>query len=47
MISIEAKVISGYGVASGKGNDPRYPEGTLLLQMPFFKERGLNLEQYF
>jgi len=47
MISIEAKVISGYGVASGKGNDPRYPEGTLLLQMSFFKERGLNLEQYF
>ena len=47
MISITGKVISGYGVASGKGNDSRYPEGTLKLQMPFFKERGLDLSVFF
>ena len=47
MISITGKVISGYGVASGKGKDNRYPEGTLKLQMPFFKERGLDLSAFF
>ena len=47
MISITGKVISGYGVASGKGKDKRYPNGTLKLQMPFFKERGLDLSAFF
>ena len=47
MISITGKVISGYGVASGKGKDNRYPEGTLKLQMPFFKKRGLDLSAFF
>jgi hypothetical protein len=47
MISITGKVISGYGVASGKGKDNRYPEGTLKLQMPFFNERGLDLSAFF
>ena len=47
MISITGKVISGYGVASGKGKDNRYPEGTLKLQIPFFKERGLDLSAFF
>ena len=47
MISITGKVISGYGVASGKGKDNRYPEGTLKLQMPFFNKRGLDLSAFF
>ena len=47
MISITGKVISGYGVASGKGKDNRYPQGTLKLQTPFFKERGLDLNAFF
>ena len=47
MISITGKVISGYGVASGKGKDKRYPNGTLKLQMPFFNERGLDLSAFF
>ena len=47
MISITGKVISGYGVASGKGKDNRYPVGTLKLQMPFFNERGLDLSAFF
>lgn len=46
-MKVEGKIIPGYGVASGKGRDSRYPEGTLRLQYPFFKKRGLNLENYF
>lgn len=46
-IKIKGKVVPGHGVASGKGNDPRYPQGTLALQKPFFKERGLDLEQFY
>ena len=46
-MKIKGKIIPGYGVASGKGQDPRYPKGTLRLQYPFFKERGLDLGDYF
>lgn len=44
---VPARVIRGHGVASGKGKDNRYPEGTLALQVPFFRERGLDLSGYF
>jgi hypothetical protein len=44
---VEGKVISGYGVASGKGNDSRYPNGTLILQLPYFKEKGLDLSGFY
>jgi len=47
MKRIEGKIIPGYGVASGKGKDPRYPEGTLKIQYPYFKERGLDLGEYY
>jgi len=47
MMSVTGKVISGYGVASGKGKDDRYPNGTLKLQIPFFKEKGLDLSDFF
>jgi hypothetical protein len=47
LIKVKGKVVPGYGVASGKGHDTRYPEGTLRLQYPFFKERGLDLGNYF
>lgn len=47
MKRIEGKIIPGYGVASGKGKDPRYPEGTLRMQYPHFKERGLDLDPYY
>jgi hypothetical protein len=43
---IEGKVIQGHGVASGKAGDPRYPEGTLARQLPFFKAAGLDLGKY-
>jgi hypothetical protein len=46
-ISVKGKVQRGYGVASGKSGDPRFPKGTLELQKPFFYERGLNLDDYY
>jgi hypothetical protein len=27
----------GYGIASGKTEDFRFPEGTLAMQIPYFK----------
>ena len=47
MTKIKGKIIPGYGVASGKGKDSRYPEGTLKIQHPHFKDRGLDLGEYF
>ncbi len=47
MKKIQGKIIPGHGVASGKGKDSRYPKGTLRLQAPYFKERGLELEDYY
>lgn len=43
MIEIPAVVKRGYGVASGSGADSRFPNGTLSLQIPLLRERGLDL----
>ena len=37
----------GYGVASGKSKDKRFPNGTLSMQMPFFIHQGLDLKDFF
>ena len=37
----------GHGVASGKSNDSRFPNGTIAMQIPFFKEKGLELSSFF
>lgn len=44
---VRGEIKSGHGVASGKGNDERYPEGTLKQQFKHFLERGLDLSNYF
>ena len=46
-MKILGKILPGHGVASGKGGDKRYPEGTLKLQAPHFFKRGLDLSVYF
>ena len=45
-IKIQGTIVPGHGVASGKGNDPRYPQGTLAMQQPHFAERGLDIDQF-
>ncbi|GAB4360527.1 MAG: hypothetical protein Kow006_30500 [Gammaproteobacteria bacterium] len=44
---IPGVVTRGYGVASGLAGDPRFPEGTLALQFPLFRERGLSLDECY
>lgn len=46
-MTLKGVIVSGHGVASGQGNDPRYPEGTLALQLPHFQKQGLNLTSYY
>lgn len=36
----------GHGVASGKNRDLRFPNGTLAMQLPFFKQQGLDLSLF-
>lgn len=44
---IEGRIVAGYGVASGKGGDARFPQGTVRMQLPYFLERGVDLSAYF
>ena len=46
-IKIKGIIKQGYGVASGKGGDKRFPNGTIEMQKPFFSQQGLDLEAYF
>ncbi|MDX2242022.1 MAG: hypothetical protein NW224_15155 [Leptolyngbyaceae cyanobacterium bins.302] len=46
-IRVEGTVMQGYGVASGRAADPRYPQGTIQMQKPIFAKQGVNLEDYF
>ena len=43
---ITARVVPGHRVASGQNGDPRFPGGTLRMQVPFFKSLGLELAVY-
>jgi hypothetical protein len=40
-------VVPGHGVASGRGADTPYPQGSLAMQKPFFAALGLNLDGLF
>jgi len=48
MQQIKAVVQAGHRVASGESTvDKRFPGGTIRMQKPFFKERGLDFDAYF
>lgn len=47
MNQVAGIVVRGHGVASGKNGDPRFPGGTIAMQLPFFASRGLNLSTYY
>jgi hypothetical protein len=45
---VKATVCSGHRVASGESRvDPRFPGGTIRMQQPFFKAKGLDLDVFF
>ena len=46
-IQVIGQIETGYGVASGRARDPRFPQGTIEMQKPFFRDRGLDLSPYF
>lgn len=37
----------GHQVASGRCLDPRFPEGTIQMQSPYFKKLGCHLDAYY
>jgi hypothetical protein len=43
---ISATIIQGHRVASGLNGNPRFPGGTMRMQLPFFRELGLDLSGY-
>lgn len=43
---IPAIIVQGHRVASGLNGNPRFPGGTLRMQLPFFRELGLDLSAY-
>ncbi len=47
IVQFTGTVVPGHRVASGLNGNPDFPGGTLLMQMPFFKERGLDLGAYY
>lgn len=46
MAIFQFTVVKGHQVASGIANDPRFNEGTITAQLPYFKALGLNLEGF-
>ncbi|MGD1895528.1 MAG: hypothetical protein ACFB16_01100 [Phormidesmis sp.] len=46
-IRVKGLIKEGYGVASGKSKNPRFPEGTLEMQRTVFRTLGLDLDAYF
>jgi len=48
MKTVKAIVRAGHRVASGEStSDRRFPGGTIRMQEPFFKERGLDFNAFF
>ena len=43
---IPATIVQGHRVASGLNGDPRFPGGTLRMQLPFFRHLGLDLSEF-
>lgn len=41
-----ATIVPGHQVASGNNRDPRFPGGTIRMQLPHFRERGLDLSAF-
>ncbi len=45
-LELHGVVVEGYGVASGTAADSPYPRGSIELQVPFFKDCGLDLTRF-
>lgn len=43
---ILATIVPGHRVASGQNGNPRFPGGTIQMQLPFFRALGLDLGRF-
>jgi len=46
-VRIPGVIVEGYGVASGLSEDSPYPDGTIPMQVPFFRELGLDFTTFY
>lgn len=46
MKEVNGVTVQGHQVASGRNNDPRFPGGTISMQVPHFREKGLDLSGF-
>lgn len=46
-ILLQGIVTKGHGVASGRSSSSPYPQGSVAMQMPFFKSLGLDLSNCY
>jgi len=46
-ISVSGIIKPGYQVASGQAKDSPYEQGTIAMQLPFFRNLGLDLSNFF
>jgi hypothetical protein len=46
MSTLEGVVMPGHGIASGSAANSPYPQGSVAMQMPFFKALGLDLSAH-
>ncbi len=44
---VTGRVVQGHRVASGGNGDPNFPGGSLAMQVPHFRKRGLDLSGFF
>ena len=44
---IPATIVQGHRVASGLNGNPRFPGGTMRMQLPFFAALGLDLSSFY
>jgi hypothetical protein len=44
---VDGIIERGHKVASGSASDSPYPQGTIVMQAPFFRELGLDLTGFF
>ncbi len=46
-VTVNGIVQQGHQVASGRAKQGRYPEGSIKMQKPFFKQLGLDLSEFY
>lgn len=44
---VQGQLVRGHQIASGRNPNSPYPAGSIALQIPFFKQRGLDLSDYY